>query len=246
MRLVRTGRTVSYRLVIGRSRVESDRGLSYTASASLPGINPVPAGSRHHLIRRGTVASILRKRRFAPRILRAAPKAGALTKLRHVPRLRPLTWAEATRALAGHKRRARAQRSANAFHHWSGWARWNDSASRLAVADRSSAAAVSIHGWTWWPRPHRPDNDHHQHHPPDDGHDHRRRGRLGRSGTHSTGQREVQFEPVSQVLDLAIHCGGHGPVEGHVLVDRVDPQHPGVAVGGGVELPHQPVAVQDR
>jgi hypothetical protein len=29
-------------------------------------------------------------------------------------------------------------------------------------------------------------------------------------------------------------------------VDRVDPQHPGVAVGGGVELPHQPVAVQDR
>jgi hypothetical protein len=40
---------------------------------------------RHHLIRRGTVAPILRKRRFALRILRAAPKAGALTKLRHVP-----------------------------------------------------------------------------------------------------------------------------------------------------------------
>ena len=34
--------------------------------------------------------------------------------------------------------------------------------------------------------------------------------------------------------------------ERHVLVDRVDPQHPGLAVGGGVELAHQPVAVQDR
>jgi hypothetical protein len=70
--------------------------------------------------------------------------------------------------------------------------------------------------------------------------------RSGSSGAHSTGQREVQFEPVSQVVDLAIHGGGHGPVEGHVLVDRVDPQHPGFAVGGGVELSHQPVAVQDR
>jgi hypothetical protein len=29
-------------------------------------------------------------------------------------------------------------------------------------------------------------------------------------------------------------------------VDRVDPEHAGSAIGGGVELPHQPVAVQDR
>ena len=42
-----------------------------------------PAGVRHHLIRRVTVAPILRERRLAPRFLRAAPKAGALTKLRH-------------------------------------------------------------------------------------------------------------------------------------------------------------------
>ena len=35
-------------------------------------------------------------------------------------------------------------------------------------------------------------------------------------------------------------------LRGHVLVDRVDPMHPGLAVGGGVELSHQPVAVQDR
>jgi hypothetical protein len=38
---------------------------------------------------------------------------------------------------------------------------------------------------------------------------------------------EVQFEPVSQVRDLGVHRGGHGRVEGHILVDRVDPQHPG-------------------
>jgi hypothetical protein len=66
--------------------------------------------------------------------------------------------------------------------------------------------------------------------------------RVERSGR----RREVQFEPVRQVLDLTVHGGGHGPVEGHVLVDRLHPQHPGLAVGGGVELAHQPVAVQDR
>ena len=76
----------------------------------------------------------------------------------------------------------------------------------------------------------------------------RRMTSLQKSHTrfNSTGQREVHFEPASEVLDLAIHCGGHGLVEGHVLVDRVDPQHPGLAVGGGVELPDEPVAVQDR
>jgi len=61
---------------------------------------------------------------------------------------------------------------------------------------------------------------------------------LGSCGARSMGQREVQLEPASQVLDLAIHSGGHGLVEGHVPVDRVDPQHPGFAVGGGVELAH--------
>src|SRR6266702_8868466 len=56
----------------------------------------------------------------------------------------------------------------------------------------------------------------------------------------------VQAKPASQVLDLAIHGGGHGLVEGHVLVDRVDPEHAGLAVGGGVQLSDQPVAVEDR
>jgi hypothetical protein len=40
-------------------------------------------GRRHHLIRGRTVAPILRKRRFALRFVRAALKAGPLTKLRH-------------------------------------------------------------------------------------------------------------------------------------------------------------------
>jgi predicted acetyltransferase len=35
------------------------------------------------------------------------------------------------------------------------------------------------------------------------------------------GQREGEAEPARQVSDLVIHRGGHGPVEGHVLVDRV-------------------------
>ncbi len=53
------------------------------------------------------------------------------------------------------------------------------------------------------------------------------------------GQREVQLEPVSQILDLAADCCGHGFGERGVLVDGVDPQHPGLAVGGGIELaPH--------
>src|SRR5690242_16970491 len=56
----------------------------------------------------------------------------------------------------------------------------------------------------------------------------------------------IQFEPVGQVFDLVIYGGGRGLVEGHVLVDRVDPEHAGLAVGDGVELPDEPVAVEDR
>jgi hypothetical protein len=48
------------------------------------------APQRYHLIGHRTVVPILRKRRFAPRYLRAAPKAGALTKLRHGPAIVPL------------------------------------------------------------------------------------------------------------------------------------------------------------
>jgi len=60
------------------------------------------------------------------------------------------------------------------------------------------------------------------------------------------GQREVQLEPVSQVLDLATDGRGHGLGERDVLVDGLDLQDPGLAVGGGIELAHQPVVVQDR
>jgi len=45
---------------------------------------------------------------------------------------------------------------------------------------------------------------------------------------------------VGEVLDLAGHRGGRRLVEGDDLVDRVDPEHPGFAVGRGVELAHQP------
>ena len=46
--------------------------------------------------------------------------------------------------------------------------------------------------------------------------------------------------------DLAVDRGRHGLAERHVPVDRADEQHAGLAVGPGVELPDQPVAVQDR
>jgi hypothetical protein len=51
---------------------------------------------------------------------------------------------------------------------------------------------------------------------------------------------------VRQVLDLEVDGGSHGLAEGHDLVERVDPEPAGVAVGGGVELAHQPIAVQHR
>jgi hypothetical protein len=42
---------------------------------------------------------------------------------------------------------------------------------------------------------------------------------------------------VSQILDLGIHTGSHGLVEGLVLVDRVHPEHRASRSAGGVELP---------
>ena len=41
------------------------------------------------------------------------------------------------------------------------------------------------------------------------------------------------------------HPGRHGRREGNVLVDGVDAQHAGCAVGGGVDLPDQAVTVED-
>ncbi len=46
--------------------------------------------------------------------------------------------------------------------------------------------------------------------------------------------------------DLAVDRCRHRLAERHVLVDRRDRQHPCLAVGPGVELSDQPVAVQDR
>jgi hypothetical protein len=65
-------------------------------------------------------------------------------------------------------------------------------------------------------------------------------------GERSGHQGELQPEPARQVLDLVPHRGGHPLSEGNVLVDRVHPQHTGLAVGDGVELADQPVLVQDR
>ncbi len=53
----------------------------------------------------------------------------------------------------------------------------------------------------------------------------------------SLAQREVQLEPVRQVRDLAKECFGHCAGETDVLVDRMDPQPPGRAVGGGRACP---------
>jgi ribosomal protein S18 acetylase RimI-like enzyme len=57
---------------------------------------------------------------------------------------------------------------------------------------------------------------------------------------------ELEVEPAGQVLDLVVDGGGDGLAELDVLVNGVDPQYAGLAVGGGVHLPDQAVAGQDR
>jgi hypothetical protein len=56
----------------------------------------------------------------------------------------------------------------------------------------------------------------------------------------------VQFQPASQIPDLLAYGGGGGLAERDVLVDRVDAEQAGLPVRRGIELAHQPVAVQDR
>ena len=41
-----------------------------------------------------------------------------------------------------------------------------------------------------------------------------------------------------QIPDLMTDRRGHGPGERHVLVDGVDPEHPGLAVVRGIQLAH--------
>ena len=53
----------------------------------------------------------------------------------------------------------------------------------------------------------------------------------------------AQMGLLTGVAGAAAVCAGIGA---GVLVDRVDPQYPGLAVGDGVELAHQPVAVKNR
>ena len=65
-------------------------------------------------------------------------------------------------------------------------------------------------------------------------------------GETSAGQDQVELQPAGEVLQLAAHRGGRGRVERLVLVDRIDPEHAGLAVRGGVDLADQPVAVQHR
>jgi hypothetical protein len=63
----------------------------------------------------------------------------------------------------------------------------------------------------------------------------------------STGeQHDLEAEPRREVLDLRVDGVAHLSRERLVLVDGVDTEHALVALGGGVQLADQPVAVQDR
>ena len=68
----------------------------------------------------------------------------------------------------------------------------------------------------------------------------------GQTGEWSLGVHDLEAEPAREVLDLGGHrVPGLGGAR-LVLVHRVDPEHALGRLGGGVELPDQPVAVQDR
>jgi hypothetical protein len=56
----------------------------------------------------------------------------------------------------------------------------------------------------------------------------------------------VQFQPASLIPDLLAYGGGGGLAEWDVLVDRVDAEQASLPVRRGIELAHQPAAVQDR
>jgi hypothetical protein len=45
-----------------------------------------------------------------------------------------------------------------------------------------------------------------------------------------------------------VNAGAYSDVaiDVHVPVDGADPKHTGLAIGGGVELAHHPVPIQDR
>ena len=59
-------------------------------------------------------------------------------------------------------------------------------------------------------------------------------------------RRDLEPQPRCEVGDLAVDRGAHGLGEADVLVDRVDDERAGLAVGLGVELPDEPVVVEDR
>ena len=65
-------------------------------------------------------------------------------------------------------------------------------------------------------------------------------------GRGAAGPLRLEAEPRSEVGDLAVDGGRDGLGEADVLVDRVDDERAGLAVGLGVELPDEPVVVQDR
>ena len=71
----------------------------------------------------------------------------------------------------------------------------------------------------------------------------RRRWAGGRAAAQRS---RVSPSHVARAEISASTARGHRRGERRVLVDRVDEEPAGLAVGGGVELPDQPVAVQDR
>lgn len=72
------------------------------------------------------------------------------------------------------------------------------------------------------------------------------RGATTRDERDSVGEHEVEVEPARKVAYLALDCCAHRGRELHVTVHGGDPQLTGSAVGGGIDLPHQPVVVEDQ
>src|SRR6476469_4773881 len=57
---------------------------------------------------------------------------------------------------------------------------------------------------------------------------------------------ELQAQPGGEVAQLALHARRDGLAEPDVLVDRVDHEPAGLAIRLGVQLPDEPVVVEDR
>ncbi len=56
---------------------------------------------------------------------------------------------------------------------------------------------------------------------------------------------EGQLQPGREVTQFLVHRIGHRPVEGDVLMYRIDPQNSGFSVRRGVDFSDQSVIVQN-